>query len=88
MMPSTKKFKNQLNANLIKPIADHLHEDWANLKQLQHSLLNLQTSIGELQSAINQVGKFAADTEKLVDQWQFKSQPRLAKIQEILNKHK
>lgn len=87
-MLNTKKFKNQLNANLITPITNRVKEDWSDIKQLQTSIKQLQSNVTALQDASKQISNYTADVERLINQWQFKSQPRLDKIQEILNKMK
>lgn len=87
-MLNTKKFKNQLNANLITPITNRVKEDWSDIKQLQTSIKQLQSNVTALQDASKRINNYTADIERLINQWQFKNQPRLDKIQEILNKMK
>lgn len=87
-MLNTKKFKNQLNDNLIKPITNHFQADVANYKFLFTSLKQLTLSIRELSSAAKGLENYSNDVERLYEQWQFKSDSHIEKIQQIINKQK
>ena len=88
MTLNTKKFKNQLSDNLITPITNHFQEDLTDIKFLLRSLKQLSTSTQELQNAAKGLEKYADGVNRLGEQWQFKSQPHLEKIQQIIDKLK
>jgi ABC-type transporter Mla subunit MlaD len=85
-MLNIKKFKNQSKSNLITPITNHFQANWSNIKELCNALHQLQTSVQDLRNSSKEVEEYITSVNRLVNQWQFKNQPRLEKIQQILNK--
>lgn len=73
---------------MITPITNHFQEDLTDIKFLLRSLKQLSTSTQELQNAAKGLEKYADSVNRLREQWQFKSQPHLEKIQQIIDKLK
>ena len=73
---------------MITPITNHFQEDLTDIKFLLRSLKQLSTSTQELQNAAKGLEKYADGVNSLREQWQFKSQPHLEKIQQIIDKLK
>lgn len=88
MTLNTRKFKNQLSDNLTTPITNYFQKDINNIKFLLGSLKQLQSSVQHLQGATKGVSHYLDSAKHDVEQWQFKSQPRLEKIQQIIDKMK
>lgn len=55
------------------------------LRKLGNSVTQLRASINELQTALPAVANFVSEVERDVKKWQFKTQPRLNRIQIILD---
>lgn len=62
----------------IKEIQQSLRQLWENVSQLKAGL-------SELQAALPAVNQFANEVKRDVDKWRFKTQPRLNRIQIILD---
>lgn len=73
---------------MITPITNHFQEDLTDIKFLLRSLKQLSTSTQELQNAAKGLEKYADGVDRLREQWQFKSQSHLEKIQQIIDKLK
>ncbi|MRN07542.1 hypothetical protein EAI26_09145 [Lactobacillus sp. 0.1XD8-4] len=55
------------------------------LRKLGNSVTQLRASINELQTSLPAVTNFVSEVERDVKKWQFKTQPRLNRIQIILD---
>ena len=55
------------------------------LRKLGNSVTQLRASINELQTSLPAVTHFVSEVERDVKKWQFKTQPRLNRIQIILD---
>lgn len=73
---------------MITPITNHFQEDLANIKFFLRSLKQLSTSTKKLKDAAKGLKKYADEVDRLHEQWQFKSQPHLERIQQIIDKLK
>lgn len=62
-----------------------LKEIQEEFKRLSSEVSQLKNSIDELQAAIPGVQKFINDVERDVKKWKFKTEPRLNRIQIILD---
>lgn len=68
-----------------------IKETVSDVKQLVSSCQQLGTNIKELQDSLPAVNEFQDAVQRDIAKWQFKDQPRIAKIKEIsarLNKQK
>ena len=56
-------------------------------KNLQTQLVKLNQSVIKLNQAMDGVSEFNRAAQHAIDLWQFKNEPRLAKIQKLLSKY-
>ena len=62
-----------------------LKEIQTSLRKLSNNVTQLQENISDLQAALPAVANFVSEVERDVKKWQFKTQPRLNRIQIILD---
>lgn len=62
-----------------------LKEIQTSLRKLSNNVTQLQENISDLQAALPAVVNFVSEVERDVKKWQFKTQPRLNRIQIILD---
>lgn len=58
----------------------------ATVKKIQGQFSQLRDNIQQLQQSMTGVNDFIADVNKDIAKWQFKSQPRLTRLQEIVDR--
>lgn len=58
----------------------------ATVQKLQGQFSQLRNNIQQLQHSMTGVNDFIADVNKDIAKWQFKSQPRLNRLQEIVDR--
>ncbi|GGI63679.1 hypothetical protein [Limosilactobacillus caviae] len=62
-----------------------LKEIQTSLRKLSNDVTQLQENISDLQAALPAVASFVSEVKRDVKKWQFKTQPRLNRIQIILD---
>jgi peptidoglycan hydrolase CwlO-like protein len=58
----------------------------ATVQKIQGQFGQLRDNIQQLQQSMTGVNDFIADVNKDIAKWQFKSQPRLTRLQEIVDR--
>lgn len=58
----------------------------AAVQKLRNQLGQLQNNVQQLQSSLTNVNRFIDDVNKDIAKWQFKSQPRLTRIQKLIDR--
>lgn len=64
---------------------DKIKNRIADIKQLLHSVQQLQANVKELQGSLPAVTEFQNEVQRALDQWRFKSQSRIDKITELID---
>lgn len=65
---------------MINEFKDFYHE----CQQLKNEVTTLQANLQELRTASNGINQFVTAVSASVEKWQFKNQPRFARIQKIV----
>ncbi|MGM9907024.1 hypothetical protein [Limosilactobacillus sp.] len=58
----------------------------AAVRKLRNQFGQLQNNVQQLQSSLTNVNRFIDDVNKDIAKWQFKSQPRLTRIQKLIDR--
>lgn len=58
----------------------------ATVQKIQGQFSQFRDNIQQLQQSMTGVNDFIADVNKDIAKWQFKSQPRLTRLQEIIDR--
>ncbi|MDD6432144.1 MAG: hypothetical protein PUF79_03350 [Lactobacillaceae bacterium] len=58
----------------------------ATVQKIQGQFSQLRNNIQQLQQSMTEVNDFIDGVNKDIAKWQFKSQPRLTRLQEIVNR--
>ncbi|MGM9892331.1 hypothetical protein [Limosilactobacillus sp.] len=64
---------------------DRIKNRVADIKQLLHSVQQLQANVKELQESLPAVTEFQNEVQRALDQWHFKSQSRIDKIMGLID---
>lgn len=64
---------------------DKIKNQIADIKQLLHSVQQLQANVKEFQESLPAVTEFQNEVQRALDQWHFKSQSRINKITELID---